>query len=189
MTPRKTVVLPVTCLRKFQTCFENAKAQDVEKVINNGDWRSYGVMYYFGLDLFKKFLKPSNLPSDPGCERLNVNETVCDDFTRYRVLLCDNDQWKQSKCVDNQGNCSPLPPWPFARDCRYATNGNDVLLCHDDVRYCRLMCSKVNGKYRKVCKGRRDRRVRNDKETPDSVVKQMGLKKDAAWEYLGNLDG
>ena len=129
------------------------------------------VLAFINLDVMKSFIQPENMPSNPECNRFNVSAEVCDDFTKYRILFCGGNQWEQAGCF--KGNCN-LPPWPDSRNCKYATNGNAVLLCSANVN-CRLMCKKNEGEYPTYCKGKSDRRVKNTDRAKKSVLKRMGL--------------
>ena len=138
------------------------------EVGTNGDRSS---LKFINLDVMKSFIKPENMPSNPECSRFNVSAEVCDDFTKYRILLCGGDQWKQVACIE--GNCDRRA-WPDNRNCEYATNGMAVLLCSAEVN-CRLMCKKNEGKYPTYCNGKSDRRVKNTDRAKKSVLKRMGL--------------
>lgn len=127
---------------------------------------------FINVDVMKSFIKTENLPSNPDCTSFNVSAEVCEDFTKYRILFCGGDQWKQVACI--AGNCD-LPPWPDYRNCEYATNGKAVLFCSEEVN-CRLMCEKrKDGKYPKYCNDKSNRRVKNSDKAKNSVLKRMGL--------------
>ena len=111
--------------------------------------RSNNNLYLFDfteIDNYQEFVGPSNLPLSPGCNALNVSASICDVFTKYRVLLCGGSVWKQVQCY--LGNCN-TKTWPTETtlECQYAVVDDGVALC-PLPKYskfsCRFICLQKN---------------------------------------------
>ena len=51
------------------------------------------------IDKYMEYVRPLNLPSDRGCEALNVPDSICLVVTKYRVLLCEGSVWQT--CINS----------------------------------------------------------------------------------------
>lgn len=101
-------------------------------------------LYLEDIDLYKKYVGSGNLPKDLSCKALNVPESICRTFTKYRVLLCGSNVWQQVQCYE--GNCN-TDRWPIAttNGCQYAVASEGIALCPSDSNLsCRFICSKKN---------------------------------------------
>ena len=159
--------------------------------LGESSWQSVAdnVFYYTfniqNLDRFKTLLKPSNLPSDPGCTALNVSDELCDDFTRYRILYCGGSSWKQVQCY--MGNCD-ADAWPVetTSECRYASVLEGVAIC-PALKYihlsCRFICDNKNAS--NAC-SKKPKRYLNTKKGRQSIRDFFNVQK-KDWKDLAAL--
>ena len=105
--------------------------------------------YRFRLKTIAKYatyVGPSNLPSDSDCKALNVPNSLCLTFTKYRVLLCGSKTWKQAQCY--MGNCM-TNSWPMDSTlaCQYASVPDGVALIPSPKYsgYCVFLCVDNSG--------------------------------------------
>ena len=145
----KTNFISTVCYRSCHKKDEKSLDPQCLNVINGEARRRLGELDYFlfeirSIDKYKKFVGPLNLTSNSGCEALNVPASVCDDFMKYRVLLCGGSVWQQVLCY--LGNCK-TDTWPIETTlgCRYAVVPDGVALCPSPAYsqfHCRFMCIK-----------------------------------------------
>ena len=114
---------------------------------------NYWTLHIKNIDNYKEYVGPLNLPKDPGCKSLDVPESICDDFTKYRVLLCGGSVWQQAQCYN--GDCG-TKKWAdeYTNGCQYAVVRRGVALCPLNSQFsCRFICRKKNG----TCSKKRNR--------------------------------
>ena len=124
-------------------CSNYEPEQEGKIVLHN--YLEYFVFNLKVIDDYQEYVGPSNLPKDPGCKPLDVPASICDDFTKYRVLLCGGSVWQQAQCY--KGDCN-ADRWPdqTTNGCQYAVVRRGVALCPSNPQFsCRFICRKKNG--------------------------------------------